>query len=180
MRSRRAWSPIGLAFTIGLLGAAATPSTASAQTAFGYGLVGPLAVDNIGIRDGTTAWHVGGGGEILINRAVGLGAELGAISFPAVKKAIDCCHQTRSNAARVAILSVNGSYHFASASSAARPLQPFVTGGLTLVFDELALWNAGAGLDWWIARRAGLRVDVRSHLGTLPALSGFRFGVVFR
>ena len=61
-----------LALVVGLATIAALPTTASAQTSgFGYVFGGPVGVSNLGIRDSTTAWHAGGGGEILIGRRIG-------------------------------------------------------------------------------------------------------------
>lgn len=128
-------------------GFAATPATTSAQ-AFGYAFGGPVGVSNVGIRDSTTAWHVGGGGEILIR-----GGPL------------------------------NHSYHFGGPNRATRGMRPFVTGGFSFLLDAdvpMPLWNVGGGVDWWLGRHAGVRLEGRDQLWAAPALLGFRFGVVFR
>ena len=161
----------------------ATPRPVAAQTtAFGYAFGGPVAVSNLGIRDSTTAWHVGGGGEKSIGRRFGVGAELGSVYFPSVETAFGCCHQSRTDAYRGGLLSLNTAYHFAGPNTATDGMQPFVTGGLSfLLGDEpMPLWNVGGGVDWWLGRHGGVRLELRDQLSLAPALLGFRFGVVFR
>jgi hypothetical protein len=163
-------------------GFAATPATTSAQ-AFGYAFGGPVGVSNMGIRDSTTAWHVGGGGEILIRGGLSFGGELGSFYFPSVETTSGCCHQSRTAAVQAGLFSLNHSYHFGGPNRATRGMRPFVTGGFSFLLDAdvaMPLWNVGGGMDWWLGRHAGVRLEVRDQLWAAPALLGFRFGVVFR
>jgi hypothetical protein len=43
----------------------------------------------------------------------------------------------------------------------------------------MPLWNVGGGVDWWLGRHAGVRLEVRDQLFAAPVFLGFRFGVVF-
>lgn len=139
-------------------------------------------MSNLGIRDSTTAWHAGGGGEISIGRHIGVGAELGSLYFPSFETASGCSHQSRTDALRVGLFSLNTSYHFGDPSRTTTGIRPFVTGGFSFLADEepMPLWNVGGGVDWWLGRHAGLRREVRDQLAALPVFLGIRFGVVLR
>ena len=173
-----------LQFAIAIIGiSVATPRLAAAQTkAFGYAFGGPVGVSNLGIRDSTTAWHVGGGGEILTERGVSIGAELGSIYFPSVETTSGCCHQSRTKAYQGGLFSFNTSRHFGGPIRTTTGIRPFVTGGLSFLLggEPMPLWNFGGGVDWWLGRRTGVRLELREQLMGLPTFLGFRFGVVLR
>jgi hypothetical protein len=137
----------------------------AAQTSYGY------AFAAAGRETGYSGYfHAGIGGDWIIGRGFGLGAEVGGVTG------------RRPGAPNVALISGNGSYNVALADSA---YQPFVTGGITLVTaggsgDVMPNW--GAGLNWWIRPRFGARFEFRDHVWTSASrhLLDFRLGVAFR
>jgi hypothetical protein len=149
------------------------PSMSFAQTqdrrAWGY-VFGGLG----GASDGEGAFvHVGGGGEGLLHKGFGMGAELGYFA-PA--------SDTIGNG--VGILSVNPSYHFRNAS-ASKKVVPFVTGGFSLAFRSSAAsggGNFGGGVQYWFKEKAALRVEYRTHVfsSDRPFLHSLRVGISFR
>lgn len=68
-----------------------------------------------------------------------------------------------------------------------RRSDPFVDGGLSVLFGRgsgVAV-HYGAGLNYWVRRRIGLRLEFRHHLWSPEAgeaihLVGFRIGLAFR
>jgi hypothetical protein len=146
------------------------PSVALAQSgdkrAWGYvfGGVG-------GASDGEGAFaHVGGGGEGLIHKGFGLGAELGYFA-PISENFGD----------GVGILSVNPAYHFNRSQKA----QPFVTGGFSLAFrggGASGGGNVGGGVQYWFKEKAALRVEYRTHVfsSDRPFTHSLRVGISFR
>lgn len=82
------------------------------------------------------------------------------------------------------MLSVNGSYYL-PASGRERRIQPFVTAGYTMAFRDgtANLWNVGGGVDYWVSRRVGVRLDVRDHVWADVGTAHFwgpRIGIVLR
>lgn len=142
---------------------------ASDKRAWGYGFAGVG-----GASDGEGAFvHFGGGGEGLLHKGLGLGAELGY--FAPAGDGIDN---------GVGILSVNPAYHFRGAS-ASKKVVPFVTGGFSLAFRNSAAsggGNFGGGVQYWFKERAGLRVEYRTHVfsSDRPFLHSVRVGISFR
>ncbi len=114
----------------------------------GYLFYAPGGVFEGGRHAGTT--HLGGGGEGLIYKGVGIGAEIGYLS------------QSRAFLEGVGVFSVNGSYHFRRN----RSVSPFITGGYTAFFrnGHVNLVNFGGGVNWWFKERVGLRLEFRDHL----------------
>jgi hypothetical protein len=127
-----------------------------------------------GASDGEGAFvHVGGGGEGLLHKGFGMGAELGYFA-PA--------SDTIGNG--VGILSVNPSYHFRNAS-ASKKVVPFVTGGFSLAFrggGASGGGNFGGGVQYWFKEKVALRVEYRTHVfsSDRPFLHGIRAGISFR
>jgi hypothetical protein len=100
--------------------------------------------------------HVGGGGEVLLFRGIGLGGELGAMGRPAEGEGV---------------FSVGPSYHFLHASHKSK-IDPFVQGGYTRTFagdtpisgGSGILFNFGGGMNYWFLKRVGLRLEFRDYI----------------
>jgi len=160
-----------------LLVIAIVPAFALAQEAKrehkgqGYVFVAPGGTAGCG---GSTValLHFGGGGEALLYKGLGVGAELGFLA------------PMQYLGDGIGILSVNGSYHFLNAS-ATRKMIPFVTGGYSLAFRSGAAngVNLGGGINYWLGERLGLRVEFRTHstAGNFSCqMWQARFGLAFR
>jgi hypothetical protein len=110
----------------------------------------------------------GAGGEGLVTKGFGLGAELGYVA--PFERAGD----------GIGVFSADTSYRF---NRTAR-LVPFVTGGYSAAFRSGASHggNFGGGVDYWIKERVGLRFEVRDHVfsSDSPHLFQFRVGLSFR
>jgi hypothetical protein len=160
-----------LAF-LGCSVAASAQQSGSYMYAFG----GPVVVP----RSAFTRWngnfvHVGGGGEGRLTDRFALGGELGVLK-----------PVTNQYAVRTGLASVTPAYHFIPRDSNRR-IDPFVDGGLSLLFGSGGGIAAhyGGGVNYWVGRRVGLRLEFRDHLWSPEAgeaihLIGFRIGVTFR
>jgi hypothetical protein len=150
-----------------LTAAGAYGQTGDDPRGWGYGF-GAVGGDS---GNSTANLHAGGGGEGLIYKGFGLGAEVGYIS------------PFRSIGNGVGILSTNVAYHFVNASSDQK-LVPFVTGGFSLAFrgGSSGGGNFGGGVQYWMRPHVGLRFEFRDHLfsSDSPHLYGFRVGVSFK
>jgi hypothetical protein len=114
----------------------------------------------------------GGGGEYVIVKGIGVGAELGVVGV----------RQYFGDTAK-GVFSPNGYYHFVHRQDI--KTDPFVTGGYTLMFrfGHANLANFGGGMNYWFHRRLGARLEVRDQLnttGTIGHFWGVRFGLAFR
>ena len=132
---------------------------------YGFGGVG-------GTSSGSVATlHVGGGGEGLVYKGLGLGAEVGYVS------------PFEDPGDGIGILSTNVSYHFVKPKSNQK-LVPFVTGGFSLAFRNSSIGggNFGGGVQYWVRPRLGLRFEFRDHIfsSDTPHLYSFRVGLTFR
>ncbi len=122
---------------------------------------------------GTGTLHIGGGGEGLVAKGLGLGGDLG-YGAP-----------WRSFGDGIGTLSPNVSYHFLSRNREAKA-EPFVTGGYTLFFRSGTAngFNFGGGVNWWFKEGVGLRFEVRDNVmvanGDTGHFIGFRIGLAFR
>ena len=110
---------------------------------------------------------VGAGGEALLYRGLGLGADLG-YQF------------ARGSAGNgVGLGSLGGVYHIARGGK----VVPFVTGGYGIAFrsGHLNLYHFGGGINYWFLRRLGLRAELREfrHRHGEYVLA-FRLGLAFR
>ncbi len=134
-------------------------------------------VAGVGSRNGKGASQAALGGEFVIRKVIGVGAEIGAIAG----------HHS------FAAFSVNGSYHLPVSSL--DKVDPFVIGGYTraaeLLGSEGNAVNFGGGLLYWFYRRLGLRLEFRGFIqpGTngsaqidngLGRIYSFRAGIAFR
>ena len=95
--------------------------------------------------------HVGGGGEARVYKGLGVGGELGFL-FPRQEFLYGA-----------GLLSVNTLYRWNTGTH--WKVQPFVTGGYSLLFRGFAenRLNFGGGLTYWMSERAGLRVEYRQY-----------------
>ena len=151
--------------------------TASAQQpgSYVYGFAGPVAVP----RSAFTRWngnflHVGGGAEGRLTDRFALGGELGVLKPVSNRDAIT-----------TGLVSVTPAYHFISRGSN-RKVDPFVDGGISFLFGRggAVVFHYGGGLNYWVRRRVGLRLEFRHHLWSPEAgetihLVGIRVGIVF-
>jgi hypothetical protein len=133
----------------------------------GYVFLAPGAFVGGGSSVGTA--HLGAGGEALIYRGIGAGAEIGYLT------------PWRDFSAGIGVLSLNGSYHF----NRARKLSPFLTGGYSLAFrnGHANLFNVGGGMNYWFSDKVGLRLEFRDHINTGYTLAHYlssRIGISFR
>jgi len=119
---------------------------------------------------GSTAFfQVAGGGEGLVYKGLGLGAEIGYLA------------PFRDGGDGLGIASPDISYHFSRESK----LVPFVTGGYSLAFRSgvnSSGGNFGGGVQYWMKDRVALRVEFRDHVfsSDSPHLFQFRVGLAFR
>jgi hypothetical protein len=111
---------------------------------------------------------VGGGGEGLVYKGLGIGGEVAYLSTG----------QSVDNG--IGLGSANISYHF----NRSHKLQPFVTGGGSLAFRGFAAGggNVGGGVQYWMNRHLGLRFEGRSYIfsSDAPHTFVFRVGLSFR
>jgi hypothetical protein len=163
---------------LGIVVLLASCIVASAQQSgsYVYAVTGPVVVP----RSAFTRWdgtfiHAGGGGEARLTNRFGLGGELGVLK-----------PVTNQYAITTGLASVTPAYHFFARSSN-RTIDPFVNGGFSVLFKsgaEVAM-HYGGGLNYWVHRRIGLRLEFRHHLWSPEAgeaihLIGFRVGIAFR
>ncbi len=155
-----------------------TPITTSAQQSgsYVYGFAGPVVVP----QSAFTRWngnfvHVGGGAEGRLTNRFALGGELGVLKPVSNREAIT-----------TGLASGTPAYHFISRESS-RKIDPFIDGGVSLLFGRggAVAFHYGGGLNYWIHRRVGLRLEFRHHLWSPEAgeaihLVGFRIGLTFR
>ena len=112
------------------------------------------------------SFHVGGGGEVVVDDRLGFGGEIGLFN-------------------RFVTASGNVTVHLGGVSSAR--FSPFVTGGVSWfgVGDgEFKALNVGGGFHYWAADRVGFRAEFRDHFrpddrGTVQYWSA-RAGIAFR
>ena len=151
----------------------ASPAIAFAQHSHGYIYVAPGAVTAslLGARGSTATLQIGAGGEAILGKGIGVGAELGAL-FP------------RGNIeGSVGIFSLDGYYHFLHGQQKA---DPFFAAGYTLGFrgERANLFNFGGGVNYWFIPHLGIKAELRDQVWTPSNATvhawGFRFGLNFR
>ena len=116
----------------------------------------------------TATFSVAGGGEGLIYKGFGFGAEVGYLA------------PFEAGGDGFGIFSVNPAYHFSSKSK----VVPFITGGYSLAFrsGHSSGGNFGGGVQYWMKDHLGLRFEFRDHIfsSDSPHFYGFRVGIAFR
>jgi hypothetical protein len=142
----------------------------NAQPSHGYVFVAPGGATCCG--NTSMMMQFGAGGEAVLGKGVGIGAEIGALGS----------RQYFTDTV-MGVFSPNGYYHFNHGKDI--KIAPFVTGGYTLLFrwGHANLANFGGGLTYWFRRRLGARLEVRDQLnttGTITHFWGVRFGLAFR
>lgn len=157
---------------LGICALALFPGTGFANTpnkhrSHGYLVFAPGAFS----PGGAAAVHLGGGGEGLVYKGLGVGAEIGYI-LPWDERA------------GLGLFSANGSYHLTGHGSPEK-LVPFATAGYSLLFrgGSANLFNFGGGFHYWFGKGTGLRVEFRDHVWPnhrTVHLWEFRVGVAFR
>jgi hypothetical protein len=156
--------------TSGWAQSSATPQPGKVGLAYwglGYFFVAPGIYS--GYSDSIGTLHIGGGGEALVYRGLAVGAEVG------------CIAALQGSGGGMGLFSANGSYYF----SRQRKVSPFLTGGYSSVWGhgQRNLVNLGAGANYWIRERLGIRFELRDHIyaaGSDGHLLGFRIGIIFR
>ena len=138
----------------------------SERRAWGYGFGG---VGGSSGNGSTALFNVGGGGEGLFYKGLGMGAELGYIA------------PFENTGNGFGIFSTDVVYHFRRTSK----LVPFVDGGYSLGFRDRARshgGNVGGGVQYWMKDHVGLRFEFRDHgfSSDSPHLFQIRVGLSFR
>jgi len=150
-----------------LIGVVAGPLRA--QPSNGYLFFAPGGVTCCGHTAMTL--HFGAGGEKVLAKGIGVGAEIGALGP----------RQYFSDSV-IGVFSPNGYYHFGRGRDIR--IDPFVTGGYTLYFrsGHASLGNVGGGLNYWFHSRLGARFEFRDHIQSSGPVHtwGFRFALAFR
>ena len=143
-------------------------ATLYAQHNHGYFFVAPGGATSRGSTSGTV--QLGAGGELGLNRWLGVGAELGALG-----------PTSDFTGGVVGVLSANAYVHFAGTGK----FDPYATGGYSLMFrsGHANLVNFGIGLNYWFRERLGLMLEFRDHVTTSSErvnFWGLRVGISFR
>lgn len=132
----------------------------------GYAFFAPSAVISEGVYAGTASF--GGGGEFILYKGIGAGADLAYIS------------PWGDFSDGIGMFSLNASCHFNRAGK----VSPFVTAGYSLAFrsGHADLFNFGGGAHWWFGEGVGLRLEFRDHVqaGYNTHLMQARIGFSFR
>jgi len=144
-------------------------AVAGAQSSSGYLFFAPGGVTAVGQTQAT--YHAGGGLDAHLVKGLGLNVELGML-FPK-EYFMDL----------VGVFSPGGTYYFRRGEGL--KLQPFVAGGYSMIFrnGHANLYYFGGGINYWFARRVGVRVEFRDHIYPYDRLVhywGVRMGVAFR
>jgi outer membrane protein with beta-barrel domain len=151
---------------LALMQAVAVAQSPSDKRAWGYVFGG--AGGNSG-GNSTASFQVGAGGEGLVYKGLGLGAEIGYLA------------PFRAGGDGFGIFSADGSYHFQHSKS---KLVPFVTGGYSVAFrsgTSSSGGNFGGGVQYWMKDHLGLRFEFRDHVfsSDSPHFYQFRVGLSF-
>ena len=147
-------------------------SSAEAQSTREANSQGYLFVAPGGVRSGDGTLHLGGGAEGILTNSGSVGAELGYLTpLESLKDGLG-------------VFSLNGGYHFKSASRSGKAV-PFLTAGYAGFFRRGYAngFNYGGGVNYWFKERVGLRFEFRDHVllesGSTHFLNA-RIGFVFR
>ena len=121
---------------------------ASAQRTHGYVFAAPGGVN--GVEGAGSTLHFGGGGELGLPGRLGLGAEVGVLS-PGGKVL-----------SSIGVASANAFFHFGPKGK----IDPYITGGYSLFFRSGTGngGNVGLGVNLWLLRSLGLKLEFRDHI----------------
>lgn len=126
------------------------------KTGHAYVFFAPGVVTSFSCRSCTeSTLHLGGGGEGTFFKGLGMGAEIGYLG------------PTHYMGEGLALASLNGLYIFRSQRNPR--LEPFITGGVSLALGNGGLAGAanfGGGVQYWLRKRMGLRLEFRDHVPT--------------
>ncbi|MBS1855313.1 MAG: hypothetical protein JST11_08110 [Acidobacteria bacterium] len=116
--------------------------------------------------------QAGAGVELALPKGFGAGVEVGAVS--AVNSWGD---------STVGVFAPGGTYHFRRGRD--RRFDPYAAAGYTMFFRDgrANLFHYGGGVNYWVLRHVGARLEVRDQVGTIDGTVhywGFRFGVTVR
>ncbi len=142
-------------------------------------------------ESGRATVHIGGGAERFIYQGLSVGAEVGpVITWTAPGRA---AFNPFSNDRVHGLFSPNIAYHFVS-NTTDRKLDPFLTGGYSLFFgigNDLVVpgrgftntqsgYNVGGGANFWILRKAAMRLEFRQQSSVWYKTMDVRVGMTFR
>lgn len=135
-------------------------ASAFAQEGIGYLFAAPG-------RGGSSATVQGGVGGEMVWQYLGIGSDISYLA-----------PQT-SFSSGVGVWSLDPSLHYKRHEDSR--IDPYFSGGYTLLFrgGVHSGGNFGAGLNWWIARDVGLRVELRDQVVEGTNYWGVRFGINF-
>jgi hypothetical protein len=121
-------------------------------------------------KSGTAFTEGAAGGEVVIAQTVGLGGELGIVKR----------HSS------FGFVSLDASFHLLRHAATGK-VDPFITGGYTKTYNGFSGANGanfGAGLNYWLRHRFGVRAEFRDMVFTagVPTTNFWtiRGGIVFR
>ncbi len=161
-----------LGFILILIPAAARAQSSEGTKAQASVFCAPGALTGGGATTSTV--HFGGGGEALVYKGLGVGAEIGYLT------------PWDSFGDGIGIFSANGSYNFFPRHGE-KKLVPFVTGGYSLFFRSGSAngFNFGGGVNWWLKPKLGLRLEFRDQVwpgryDSAAHFFEFRVGLAFR
>jgi hypothetical protein len=97
---------------------------------------------------------VGGGGDGLLAKGLGVSVDLGYL----FSRKCGCASKG------IGLLTVNPSYHFVHRRNPGKVI-PFFSAGYALAFrgGTANLYNGGGGITWWFSRPMGLRLEARGY-----------------
>jgi hypothetical protein len=157
----------GLILLFGVAAAGIVRAADSRYSGDGYVF---FSVDRPGHASIADLLTVGGGGEALLYKGLGVNVDLG-YQFP-----------RESISDGIGLASLNGCYHFVNRAKPAK-LVPFVTAGYAIAFrsGHANLFDYGGGVNYWFSRHVGLRGEIRDYRARYGDWAvAFRFGVAFR
>ncbi len=139
----------------------------------GYAFFAPGAATTFSCGSCTSGTlHVGGGGEATFYKGLGIGAELGYLV------------PMEEMSSGIGLASINGVYIFRSRGRS--KLEPFLTAGGSVGFvsgGAFGAINFGGGIQYWLRKRIGLRIEFRDHVPPQSYSSHLfegRIGIAFR
>ena len=113
--------------------------------------------------------------------SVGAGADVFVYTGAAFSPSAGYLFANGNDGGKLAIVTVNGSYHFLRGKG---PFEPFVTAGYGAYANlggGQSMFNYGGGANYWFKEHIGVRAEVLNfQTRTYRELTSIRFGVSFR